>query len=107
MGFRSCRADPDVWYRPDTKVNGFEYYEYILTYVDDCLIVSSDPKKIIDILQDEYKYKLKDVGEPKRYLGAEIGKYDFSDGILYVSHGPWTLMYLATRGCLPLVTEYS
>ena len=81
LGFKSCHADPDVWMRPSTKVeSGFEYYEYLLTYVDDCLIVSHDPKKIISTLQDEYKYRLKDVGPPTRYLGAEVGKYDFGDG---------------------------
>jgi Reverse transcriptase (RNA-dependent DNA polymerase) len=80
LGFKSCKVDPDVWYRAATKVNGFEYYEYLLTYVDDCLIVSHEPKRIISTLEEEYKYRLKDVGEPTRYLGAEIGRYDFSDG---------------------------
>ena len=81
LGYKSCRADPDVWMRTATKDNGFEYYEYILTYVDDCLIISHDPKKIIQSLTEEYKYRLKDVGEPTRYLGAEVGKHDVnSDG---------------------------
>jgi hypothetical protein len=65
---------------PAVKKNGDEYYEDILTYVDDCLVISHDPTCIIKSLENEYKYKLKDVGEPKRYLGAEIGKYHFSDG---------------------------
>ena len=80
MGFTSCMADPDVWMRPARKANGFTYYEYILTYVDDCLVVSHDPKSIVDTLQNEYKYRLKDVGPPTRYLGAQIGQYEFEDG---------------------------
>jgi hypothetical protein len=48
--------------------------------VDDCLVVSGNPKYIIKSLEEEYKYRLKDVGEPKRYLGAEIGKHTFPDG---------------------------
>jgi Reverse transcriptase (RNA-dependent DNA polymerase) len=80
LNFVSCKADPDVWMRPATKDDGFQYYEYILTYVDDCLIVSHQPQVIIDILQGEYKYRLKDIGPPTRYLGAEIGKYQFADG---------------------------
>jgi Reverse transcriptase (RNA-dependent DNA polymerase) len=80
LGFTACKADPDVWMRRATKESGFEYYEYILTYVDDCLVVSGDPKKIIQALEEEYKYRLKDVGEPKRYLGAKIGKINFQDG---------------------------
>ena len=61
MGFKSCMADPDVWLRPAQKDNGFTYYEYILTYVDDCLVVSHNPTSIIDLLQNEYKYRLKDM----------------------------------------------
>jgi hypothetical protein len=79
MGFISSKVDPDVWLRPAVKENNDRYYEYILTYVDDCLVVSHKPSLIISTLQDEYKYRLKDVGEPKKYLGAEVGKYDFSD----------------------------
>jgi Reverse transcriptase (RNA-dependent DNA polymerase) len=80
IGFCASKADPDVWLREATKENGDEYYEYMLTYVDDCLIVSHQPSRIISTLENEYKYKLKDVGEPTRYLGAEIGKYRLPDG---------------------------
>jgi hypothetical protein len=73
-------VDPDVWMRAAKKQNGDEYYKYILTYVDDCLIVSQNLGRIIKSLEHEYKYKLKDVGEPTRYLGAEIGKYTLPDG---------------------------
>ena len=72
-------ADPDVWLRPAQKENGFTYYEYILTYVDDCLVVSHNPTSIIDLLQNDYKYRLKDIGPPTRYLGAQIGQYQFAD----------------------------
>jgi Reverse transcriptase (RNA-dependent DNA polymerase) len=81
LGYTSSRADPDVWMRPAVKPNGFEYYEYLLTYVDDCLILSHNPKQITQSIETEYKYRLKDVGEPTRYLGAEIGKYSFSDNL--------------------------
>ena len=48
----------------------------MLTYVDDCLVIDEDATWIIKILQEEpYDYKLKDVGPPKRYLGAEVGRY--------------------------------
>jgi hypothetical protein len=42
--------------------------------------VSGDPNRIIKSLEEEYKFRLKDVGEPKRYLGAEIGQITFPDG---------------------------
>ena len=41
--FRSrTRADPDVWMNPQTKPNGFRYYEYVLAYINDLLLVSHD-----------------------------------------------------------------
>jgi hypothetical protein len=64
LSFMSCKADPDVWMRKAMKDDGFEYYEYILTYVDDCLVVSHQPQLLVDTLQNEYKYRLKDIGPP-------------------------------------------
>ncbi|KAL7568472.1 hypothetical protein ACA910_012183 [Epithemia clementina (nom. ined.)] len=37
MGFKSCLADPDVWLRANTKPDGFQYYKYVLVYIDDIL----------------------------------------------------------------------
>lgn len=74
LGFKSSRADPDVWMRVNTKADKSRYYECFLVYVDDCLVVSEDPKSIFSRLEQEYKYRLKDVGPPKRFLGAKIGE---------------------------------
>lgn len=79
MGFKPCYADNDVWMRPATKADGNRYYEYILTYVDDCLVVSQEPTAITETLKGpEHNYRLKDEGPPERYLGARIGRYDIS-----------------------------
>ena len=40
IGFIPTHADPDVWRRLAVKPDGFEYYEYILCYVDDLLAIS-------------------------------------------------------------------
>jgi Reverse transcriptase (RNA-dependent DNA polymerase) len=40
MGYKSSLADADVWTKPNIKPDGFEYYEMILVYVDDILVVS-------------------------------------------------------------------
>jgi hypothetical protein len=54
MGLQSSLADPDVWLRPRCKPNGFEYYEYVLVYVDDLLVLSHDGEKIMKSLEDFY-----------------------------------------------------
>eukprot|EP00978_Attheya_sp_CCMP212_P017809 scaffold47969_cov55-Attheya_sp.AAC.2 len=48
MGFKSSYADPDVWLRLATKANGEECYEYVLMYVDDILVLSIDPRAILE-----------------------------------------------------------
>jgi hypothetical protein len=78
LGFQSSLADPDMWYRSATKPNSFEYYEYILVYVDDLLVVSHEARSILTKLEKDYNYRLKDVGPPKRYLGGTIGTYDLN-----------------------------
>ena len=44
IGFKSSETDPDVWLKPAVKLNGEEYYKYILVYVDDILCISHKAK---------------------------------------------------------------
>ena len=46
MGYKSCLADADLLMRPTKLDNGTEYYEYILLYVNDCLVVSEYPDHV-------------------------------------------------------------
>ena len=48
----------------------------MLTYIDDCLVVSMDPLVIIKQLEKDFGYRMKDVEEPKWYLGAMMDKMD-------------------------------
>ncbi len=48
QGFVNSKADADVWMRKAVKPNGFEYWEYILCYVDDVLIISHAAQTLID-----------------------------------------------------------
>ena len=36
LGYESCKADPDLWLKPEIRPNdGVKYYSYLLCYVDD------------------------------------------------------------------------
>ncbi len=59
LGYTSCLADPDVWFRGATKLDGTAYYEYLLVYVDDMLIVSHEPNKTTDAISKIYKTKMR------------------------------------------------
>jgi hypothetical protein len=80
LGFKSTKADPDVWIREAVKPDGFEYYEMVLVYVDDILHLSHDTKVVMDQLAKSYKLKEDSLGPPERYLGANISKYQLPDG---------------------------
>ena len=79
LGYKATLADPDVFIRAAAKPNGFEYYEMLLTYVDDCLCVSANPGDTMNALSKIYD--LKDtVKPPERYLGANIRRWQLPDG---------------------------
>jgi hypothetical protein len=57
MDFQPCLADPDVWFHPATKPDGFEYYEYLIVYVDDILVLSHRSEDIMRTLEKGYHLK--------------------------------------------------
>ena len=79
IGFASCLADPDVWLRPATKPDGYEYYEYVLCYVDDLLVLSHNPGDVMKILSTKYKLKDGSIKKPDIYLGADIKEWQIGD----------------------------
>jgi hypothetical protein len=55
LGFTLSIADPDVWYRAASKSDGSFYYEYIFVYVDDLLVLSTDPHTIMRTISQQYR----------------------------------------------------
>ncbi len=74
MEFQPLIADPDLYIRPFAKPDGFKYYEYILVYVDDVLIVSHAPEEHLKVIQASYELNPSSIGSPTRYLGADVSK---------------------------------
>ena len=72
IGFCPTRAAPDVWRQPAKKANGKEYYEYILCYVDDLLVVSEDATKVLQGIQTVLKFKDEKIVRPEVCLGAHL-----------------------------------
>jgi hypothetical protein len=68
--------------RQANKVDGTLYYEYILVYVDDVMVISGNPDGISASLRNHFLLKVVSdpAKEPDRYLSAMIGKYQFADG---------------------------
>jgi hypothetical protein len=51
MGYTSCKADPDLWHKGETRPNdNFRFYAYILCYVDNILCVQHDPMTVLNMI---------------------------------------------------------
>ena len=79
MGWQNTIADPDVYRRSASRGNGSKYYELLLVYVDDILVVSHKPKETMDRIGEVYDLK-DSVARPTRYLGANIERRQTKDG---------------------------
>ena len=84
LQFHPCLEDPDLWMSKATKPDGDTYWEYVLIYVDDILVISHKPDKIMNCLSELYRLKedpvtKKHFNKPTSYLGADIGIYNFPE----------------------------
>ena len=80
MGYTSCLADPDLWLRVSKLDNGREYYEYIILYMDDCLVISEHPDQVLSMLRKYSPLKPESVCPPKLY-GGKLSKVDLPNGV--------------------------
>ena len=80
LKFKSTKVDPDAYIRRNKKPDGTEYYEILLVYVDDVLVASHDPDSIMEIIGKTFQIKDGETGPPKRYLGADIEKFQNEEG---------------------------
>jgi hypothetical protein len=75
LGFETTTADPDVYQRCIVKKDGSEYWELLLVYVDDILVISGVPRSVLNHLWQHYEFSTKgDDEHPTRYLGMDIAK---------------------------------
>jgi hypothetical protein len=57
MGYTSSCVDPDVYICKSVKNDGSQYYEMVLCYVDDILIVFRQPLDTTNELKGTFKLK--------------------------------------------------
>ena len=80
LKFSPTRADPDVYIRKNYRDGGRPYYEYLLVYVDDVLVISAAPEEVMKSIGTEFEIKNDEYGPPTTYLGAGISKVQLSGG---------------------------
>ena len=80
IGYHPSKADSYVWMRPAIKKNGFKYWEYILCYVDDILVISDNPMQTMNNIEQKFKFKDDKAVTPEQYLGAGLSKMTNDSG---------------------------
>ena len=80
MGFSRTLADNDVWLRASINSKNKRYYEYVLVYVDDILVTSHDPKKVMDGIGSVYRLK-EEPSIQNIYLGSNIKEWRYPNSV--------------------------
>ena len=104
-GFVPTKADPDVWIRPATRDDGFEYYEMLFVYVDDILCVSHQALAVLQEIGEFYTIKPDSLKKPDLYLGAEVAEFQLPDGRVAWSTSPRKYVLNAIKTVEALLVE--
>ena len=82
LGFHSYKADPDVWFRPSTKSDGTDYYQYVIIYTDDNLEIKKENERFLcEELGNVFTLKENSIGPPTQYLGNKVFLSFFCSGL--------------------------
>ena len=84
LGYKSSKADADVWMKRAFNPNVYPHYNDILFNVDDLLNIGFKPKEYMDALNMVYRLK-EGFGPPTRYLGENFEKVQLKDGLIVCS----------------------
>ena len=82
LGYMSCLAGPDLWYKPMVRPeDNFNYYSYILLYVENCLCICHDAEVEIHKIDKFFMMKKGSIGNPDVYLGAKVKRMEMLNGV--------------------------
>jgi hypothetical protein len=106
MGYTSCKADPDLWYKAETRpADSFRYYAYILCYVDDILCVPHDPMSVLNLINGYMPLKPLLVGDPDIYIGAKFKLTQLDNAIWAWGLSPSKYVTQAVQNCAKHLTD--
>ncbi len=105
MGYTSCNADPDLWYKAETRLaDNFRYYAYILCYVDNILCVHHNLMSVLNLINGYMPLKPSSVGDPDIYLGAKLKMTQLDNGIWAWGLSPSKYVTQAVKNCAKHLT---
>ena len=100
-GFTSSRADPDVWFRLSKKSTGEEYYEYVLLYVDDVLVIFEKAEAVLHKeIGKDWVLKEASIGPPSKYLGGKLREVTVTSGVKCWAFGSSQYVHSAVNNAI-------
>ncbi len=106
IGYTSCKADPDLWYKAETRpADNFKYYAYILCYVDNILCVHHNPMSVLNLINGCMPLKPSLVGDPGIYLGAKLKLTQLDNGIWAWELSPSKYVAQAVKNCAKYLSD--
>ena len=91
LGFLPCPTDLNLWVKPMVKSeDGFEYYAYVLIYVDDVMVIHHDTESVVRRIDKYFKLKPSLIGNTGIYLGSQL-KY------MQLENRVWALATIPSR----------
>ena len=80
--FFSCPDDLDLWMKPMVRPeDGFDYYSYVLIYVDDVVVVHHDIESVLWRLDKYFKLNPILIDDPDIYLGSKLKKMQLENEV--------------------------
>jgi hypothetical protein len=67
--------------RARVRNDGFEFYEYVLIYVDDILCISDNPQESLEQIDKNCPTKPNSIGKSDIYLGAKLSGVGLSNQV--------------------------
>ena len=98
LGFSSSRADPAVWYRLSKRATREDYYEYVLLYVDDVLVISERADSLLrKEIGQHFVLREESIGPPSLYLGGKLREITLENGVKAWAFGSTQYVQAAVR----------
>jgi hypothetical protein len=106
IGYKSCKADPDLWLKVETRPDGnVRYYAYILCYIDDILCIPHNPTSVLNEIKGFLPQKPNSVEDPDIYLGAKLEQTQLPNGVWAWGLSPSKYVAQAVKKCQTHLTE--
>ena len=100
LGYTPCLDDLDLWYKAEVRPDdGFEYYSYILCYVDNILVIHHDSLSILKRIDSYFKLNPDSIGDPDIYLGSKVTNMNLANGTWCLTLRPSKYVQEAVRNC--------